>query len=246
MDQMKNEILRDLAPTGILRAGLNLSNFLLVSRQRSDGTPEGVSPDIARYIASVLEVPCKFVLFDSPSQLADAAVDDLWDIGNIAYEPKRAKQINFSNPYALIDANFLVSSNSSIGSYDEVDQIGVKIAAFSGSAYELWLTENITKADIVHYQSIEESHKKFYQGEVEVLASLKPKLLDEISPNREVRIIEPSFTAIKQAVGIKKHNPAVISFINEIISKVISNGFISDSLKKHGVENKLSLPNLEK
>ena len=36
-----------IAPSGTLRAGINLSNFLLVSSRGPAGEPAGVSPDIA-------------------------------------------------------------------------------------------------------------------------------------------------------------------------------------------------------
>ena len=74
---ISQEIHRALAPTGTLRAGINLSNFLLVSGRNADRTPAGVSPDLARHIARVLDVPCQFVAFDTPGGLADAAADDL-------------------------------------------------------------------------------------------------------------------------------------------------------------------------
>ena len=48
---MTPEILAQLAPTGVLRAGINLSNFLLVTGRSPEGEPEGVSPGMARAIA---------------------------------------------------------------------------------------------------------------------------------------------------------------------------------------------------
>ena len=87
-----------LAPTGVLRAAINLANFLLVTGTRADGKPDGVSPDVARRIAAALDLPCEFVLFEGPGQLADTVFNDVWDIGNIAIEQARAKTINFSNP----------------------------------------------------------------------------------------------------------------------------------------------------
>ena len=74
---ISQEIHRALAPTGTLRAGINLSNFLLVSGRNADGTPAGVSPDLARHIARVLDVHCQFVTFDTPGELADAAAGAL-------------------------------------------------------------------------------------------------------------------------------------------------------------------------
>ena len=50
-----NLLRSQLAPTGVLRAGINLSNFLLVTgRDEETGAPRGVSPTIATYIANKL------------------------------------------------------------------------------------------------------------------------------------------------------------------------------------------------
>ena len=51
-----NLLRSQLAPTGVLRAGINLSNFLLVTgRDEETGAPRGVSPTIATYIANKLD-----------------------------------------------------------------------------------------------------------------------------------------------------------------------------------------------
>ena len=239
---MISKRLRDaLAPTGTLRAGLNLSNFLLVSGQNADGTPAGVSPDLARHIAAALDVPCEFVLFETPGQLADAVADDVWDICNIAHEPDRARQIDFSQPYVLIDANFLVRTGSAFTSNEDIDQNDVKIIAFYRSAYDLWLRDNLQHASLVAADSIQHSHDMFLRGEADVLASLKPRLQTELATGQH-RMIAPRFTAIKQAVGIKKTDPAILQFLNDLINDAIANGFIEASLSAHGVDDKLSLP----
>jgi len=238
---IRQEIRKALAPTGVLRTGINLSNFLLVSGQNADGTPAGVSPDLARHIAAALDVPCEFVLFETPGQLADAVADDVWDICNIAHEPDRARQIDFSQPYVLIDANFLVRTESAFTSNEDIDQNDVKIIAFYRSAYDLWLRDNLQHASLVAADSIQHSHDMFLRGEADVLASLKPRLQMELDTDRH-RMIAPRFTAIKQAVGIKKTDPAILQFLNDLINDAIENGFIEASLAAHGVDDKLSLP----
>ena len=49
------EVRAALTPTGVLRAGINLSNTLLVSERAADGSPDGVSPDMARAVAAALK-----------------------------------------------------------------------------------------------------------------------------------------------------------------------------------------------
>jgi polar amino acid transport system substrate-binding protein len=67
------DVISDLAPTGVLRAGINLSNFLLVTRVNSTGDPEGVAPDLAHEVAKCPDVPVSYVPFKSPGELADMA-----------------------------------------------------------------------------------------------------------------------------------------------------------------------------
>ena len=52
------------------------------------------------------------------------------------------------------------------------------------------------------------------------------------------------FTFIKQSIGIKKGNPEILDFLNNFISKLIKEGFIEGLLKKHNVQNKLSIPKI--
>ena len=56
--------------------------------------------------------------------------------------------------------------------------------------------------------------------------------------------MQTPFTAVKQSVGVKKGNPEAVKFLNDLIGKLIANGFIESSLKKHGVEQKLSIPEI--
>ena len=104
---MSPEIVSELAPTGVLRAGINLSNFLLVTGRSATGDPQGVAPDLAGEIASRLGVPIKYVPFKSPGELADAAGTGVWDIGLIGAEPQRAEKIVFTAAYCEIEATYL-------------------------------------------------------------------------------------------------------------------------------------------
>ena len=55
-----------LAPTGTLRAAINISNFLLVTGRGADGNPEGVSPDMAKTLAGQLGVGIELLRYKTP------------------------------------------------------------------------------------------------------------------------------------------------------------------------------------
>jgi polar amino acid transport system substrate-binding protein len=241
---MINNISKKLAPTGVLRVGLNMSNFLLINSKDSSGLPDGVSPDIGKKLAKELNVNCKLIQFKKPGLLADAVNDNKWDIGNIACENERGKTIDFSNPYVNIDANFIFRNKDNFKNNKEINSQGIKIAVVERSAYDLWLTKNFANAELIRVNTIADSHKLFREGGVDVLAGLKPKLMEELENNKDFKILSNPFTYIKQSIGIKKGNPEILVFLNKFILKLIQEGYVEDLLKKHNVQTKLSIPKI--
>ena len=241
---MIDDIIKKIAPTGVLRIGVNMSNFLLVNSKDKLGVIDGVSPGIGKKLAKELNISFEIVQFANPGLLADAVDNNEWDIGNIASEKERGKTIDFSDPYVNIDANFLFREEDNFKNNNDIDQSGIKIAVFERSAYDLWLTENFKKAELIRANSIEESHNLFKENKVNILAGLKPKLIDEMKKNNNYEMIQSPFTYIKQSIGIKKGNPEVLDFINKFISNNIKEGYIKSLLKQHNVQDKLSIPKI--
>ena len=241
---MIDDIIKKIAPTGVLRVGVNMSNFLLVNSKDKLGVIDGVSPGIGKKLAKELNISFEIVQFANPGLLADAVDNNEWDIGNIASEKERGKTIDFSDPYVNIDANFLFREEDNFKNNNDIDQSGIKIAVFERSAYDLWLTENFKKAELIRVNSIEESHNLFKENKVNILAGLKPKLIDEMKRNNNYEMIQSPFTYIKQSIGIKKGNPKVLDFINKFILNNIKEGYIKSLLQQHNVQDKLSIPKI--
>ena len=239
---MSEIILKQLAPRGYMRAAINLSNFLLVTGKEANGDPQGVSPDMAIALANELGVDIELISFSRPGELADAIFEDKWDIGNIANESERAKSITFSLPYTSIESTFLLRKHLNFNTIKDIDQEGIRIAVAERSAYDLWLTENIKKADLIRAKSIDESFSIFQENQYEVLAGLRPKLTDDVKKTKDCLILDKSFTYINQCIGSKPNNLEAASFINKFIKKNIKNGFIKSLLIKYNVLGKLSLP----
>ena len=54
------DVLKDLAPTGKLRAAINFGNGVL-AQKGTDGEPQGITPILPRELAKRLGVPVEFV-----------------------------------------------------------------------------------------------------------------------------------------------------------------------------------------
>ena len=232
---MSPEIIADLAPTGVLRAGINLSNFLLVTGKSPTGDPEGVSPDMAGEIARRLGVPVKYVPFKSPGELADAATTGVWDIGLIGAEPQRAEMIAFSAAYCEIEATYLVPAGSPLKTMADVDATGVRIAVTGRSAYGLWLDRNIKHGTLVRSDTLDSAFEQFVREKLDALAGLRPRLLSDVGKLPGARIIEGRFTAVQQAIGTGKKNTAGAAFLRDFVEEAKSSGLVARLIERHKV-----------
>jgi polar amino acid transport system substrate-binding protein len=229
------DVIAELAPTGALRAAINLSNFLLVTGRSPAGDPTGVAPDMAAEIAKRLGVPLKLVPFKSPGELADQAGKNVWDIGLIGAEPERAKTITFTAAYCEIEATYLVPAGSSLKTIADVDRKGVRIAVSARSAYDLWLERNIKNAELKRAQGIDASYQLFVDEKLDALAGLKPRLLSDVEKLPGSRIIDGRFTAVQQAIGTARRNAAGSKFLQSFVEEAKASGLVARLIDKHKV-----------
>lgn len=238
---MLPEIVKDLAPHGVLRAAINMSNFLLVTGRDSDGDPTGVSPDMAAELARRLGVDLKLLPYNTPGEIADDAGADAWDIGNIGAEPKRAEKIDFTAAYCEIQATYLVPEGSPLKTIEQVDSPGVRIAVSARSAYDLWLERNIKKAELVRAQGLDASFELFVNEQLDALAGLRPRLVIDAEKMAGAKILEGQFTAVQQAIGCTKGKKAGAAFLKSFVEEVKSSGFVADLIEKYGLTGRLSV-----
>jgi len=229
------DIISDLAPTGVLRAGINLSNFLLVTKVNSTGDPEGVAPDLAGEVAMRLGVSVKYVTFKSPGELADAIAKDVWDIGLIGAEPQRAETIAFTSAYAEIDATYLVPSDSRLNAIADVDSEGVRIAVTARSAYGLWLDRNIKHAELIRSDTLDSAYEEFVNAKLSALAGLRPRLLSDLGKLPGSRILDGRFMSVQQAIGTSRKNPAGAAFLRGFVEEAKASGLVARLIERHKV-----------
>ncbi|MBV8457264.1 MAG: transporter substrate-binding domain-containing protein [Acetobacteraceae bacterium] len=218
-----------------------MSNPLLVTGRTPSGDPQGVAPDLAREIADRLGVPIRYVPFPRPGELADAAGQDIWDIGLIGAEPQRADKIAFTTAYAELEATYLVPPGSPIATMAEVDRPGVRIATTARSAYGLWLERNIKHATLVHTSSPDDAYERFDSQRIDVLSGLRERLLQDVRKLPGARILDGRFTAVQQAVGTARTNQAGAAFLQSFVAEAISSGLVARLIARHGVSG-LSVP----
>src|SRR5215475_4949443 len=202
---MSQQVKAELAPSGVLRAGINLSNFLLVTGKTEAGEP------------------------------ADMADTGAWDIGLIGAEPQRAEKIAFTPAYVEIEATYLVPAGSPLQSIGDVDKPGVRIAVTGRSAYGLWLDRNIKQAQLVKSNTLDSAYEQFVADKLDALAGLRPRLLTDVEKLPGARILEGQFTAVQQAIGTARRNAASADYLRAFVAEAKASGFVGKLIEKHKV-----------
>ena len=230
------EVRAALAPSGVLRTGLNYGNFLLVLADGPAGEPRGIAPDLAREIGRRLGVPLEFARFPQAGPLADGVRDNLWDIAFLGNEPQRAAEIAFSPAYLEIPVTYLVPAGSPIGTPADVDRDGVRIAVSGKSAYDLFLSRTLKRAALVRAEGIEASVKLFEEQKLEALACLTPRLIAAAAALPGSRVLDGRVTGVQQSIGTPRGRPgAGAEFLGAFVDEAKGSGLVARLIEKHGV-----------
>jgi polar amino acid transport system substrate-binding protein len=224
----------ELAPTGKLRVGLNMSNFLLTATDAATGKPKGLAADMGMELGRRLGVPVELVPFPNPGAVADAAKTGVWDVGFIGAEPQRANEIDFTAAYVEIEATYLVPPGSPIKAIADVDRPGTRIAISDRSAYDLYLSRHLKHAELIRARG-DDVFKRFVSDRLDAMAGLRPGLVKNQEKLPGSRILEGQFTAVQQAAGAPKGRPAGAKYLREFIEDAKASGLVAKLIEKNEV-----------
>jgi polar amino acid transport system substrate-binding protein len=225
----------ELAPTGTLRVGLNMSNFLLIAKDSPAGEIRGVAPDLGRELGKRLGVPVELIPYPNPGALADAAKSGAWDVGFLGAEPQRANEIDFTAAYVEIEATYLVPPGSKLKAITDVDKPGVRIITNERAAYELWLTRNLKHATLTTEKGPDNAFKRLVDDKFDALAGLRPRLVADQPKFPGSRVLDGNFTAVQQAAGTPKGRAAGAKYLSAFIEDVKASGLVAKTIEKNGV-----------
>ena len=230
-DVVTPDIVRDIAPNGRLRAAMNYGNTVLVQH---GSEPRGVSPDIARELARRLGMPLDFIPYDAAGKVSADATRGVWDIAFLARDPERAKDIQFTAPYVVIEGAYMVPDNSPLKTNEEVDRAGVRISVSRASAYDLYLSRTIKQATLVRASSPPASIELFAKERLEALAGVKQPLVAYAASHPGYRVLPGRFMVIEQALAIPRGRPLAARYLADFIDELKASGFVAAALEKSG------------
>jgi polar amino acid transport system substrate-binding protein len=231
--------LKSFAPSGVLRAGINLGNPVLASEDAFTRKLSGITIDIANEIGKRINLPVQLIPFKSAGATVDGIKSGGIDLVFVAIDPVRGADISYTPAYIQIEGAYMAKSSSPLKSNEEVDVAGTEIVVGKGSAYDLYLTREIKNATILRSASSQAVVDDFMSGKGNVAAGVKQQLESDAQRYKDLRMLPGRFMVINQAIGIPKARPdfeKTTAYLSEVITQLKQSGFIAQSMQRHHIE----------
>lgn len=241
--QTTPNIAQQIAPTGSLRAAINLGNPILAHQASAHALPTGVSVDLAQALSEKLGLSLTLIPVTSAAQSVELVTEGKADIGFFAIDPVRGQGIAYTPAYILIEGSYLVRRDSALTDNAQVDQTQHRVVVGQGSAYDLFLTRALKQAQLVRAPTSPEVVSFFLDGSYEVAAGVKQQLQADAKKYKDVRLLPGHFMVIQQAMGQPMSaSPRAREFLSAFIAEMKSSGVVQKSLSKHHIDGAVVAP----
>ena len=217
-----------IARDNVLRVAINTGNRALVREE--DGRLMGVSPALARRLADRLGVTFEPVMYSGAGKLFADVEADQWDVAFLAIDQTRARKVSFTRPYHLIEATYAVRATSDIHQIADADCEGLEILTATGSAYDIYLSETLAQAQLIHSGTPPESFEEFRGGRGDLVAGVRASLEGYFDSDDGFRILPGFLTRVAQAMVLVGAQNPLITALDDFVADAIEDGFVAKEL----------------
>src|SRR4051812_3346373 len=214
----------ELKKKGEINVGL-LVDFPPYGINNAQNQPDGYDADVAKLMGKHMGVKVDLVPLSGPNRipfLLTNKVDVL--VASFGITEERAKQVQFSDPYASIDVVLLAPKDTAISSADDLK--GHRIAVTRASTQDLSVTAAAPKGTkIMRFDDDATATQALLSRQVDGLG-VSTVVAAEIRKLDPSAGYEPKFTLRRQFQGIalQKDQPELTTWINNFLTEVKGNG----------------------
>ena len=228
------DLRESLAPTGKLRASLYLGGPTNVIVHPTTGEMKGVGYEIGKELARRLGIPYEPIIYKTPKLLVDDIESGNWDVAFIARSSTREKIMKFSETYLSLEQGFLVPTDSSIKTMEEVDRPGIRVGVPAGGSVISRVAGVLSDEKLVEV-GMPRAAALMRSGAVDVFSANKGNLYQISDQLPGSRVLDGYFSVDEFALGIPTGRKIEMSLLNELIEEIKSQGLIEAASKRAGV-----------
>jgi polar amino acid transport system substrate-binding protein len=232
-----NDLAEDLAPTGTLRATYIATNPVQAFVDPATKEVRGPAAALARELARRAGVPATITGAKGVEGVIDSVKNGEADIGFVAFDAVRARQVDFSQNYALAQNSYIVPENSPIRSVADADRAGVRIGVGARDAGDYFLTRTLKAAELKRNEGGigDAAVKLLLSGELDAYAGNRMRLHAVAQNTPGLRLVPDNFYGVEQAIIVPKGHAARLAIVNTMIDEARASGLIADAIARAGL-----------
>jgi len=197
--------------------------------------PTGSDVETARLLAKDLGVELEIVPTTGANRIPflQTGKADLV-ISSLSVTPEREKVIDFSAPYAQIQA--VIAAPKAVAAKSFADLAGKRVATARGTTNDRLATEGAKGAQIVRFDDDSTLVTAIASGQVEVFAT-SPAIVKTVADKAPALGVETKFVmkTFPLGIGMRKGETKLQAWINQWVARNIENGKLAEIYKRfHG------------
>jgi polar amino acid transport system substrate-binding protein len=221
-----------LAPTGSLRVALYTGTPTSVLSQTD---LRGVGYQLGKALAQRLKVPFQPVIFTKNADVLAAVQAGRADVAFTNASAERAKLMDFTQPYLLIELGYLAREQAPVAALSAVDRPGVRVGVTANSSSEAVLSHDLQSAQVVGVTTLAIGIQMLAAGELDVYATNKATLFEMTDQLPGARVLDGNWGIERHALAIPKGRDRGLPYVRSFIADAIDEGIVKAAVVATGL-----------
>lgn len=226
------EVRQALAPSGPLRVGLYTGT---PTSLLSESDRRGVGYDLGKQLARRLGVAFQPVVFTKNADVLDAVAGGRVDIAFTNATAERMKQMDFTEPYMVIELGYLAAPKTPVRTMAEVDRPGIRVGVTAKSNSDSVLSRQLKYATVVRVDTVGIGVQMLAAGTLDVYSTNKAALFEMADKLPGGHMFEGSWGDEHHAIAMPLGRERGHAYMRAFVADVIASGQVRTAMVRAGL-----------
>ncbi len=226
------DVRQALAPTGSLRVALYTGTPTSLLAQ-SD--LRGVGYDLGKEMARRLGVPFQPLVFDKNADVLDAVGSGRADVAFTNASAERARQMDFTQPYLVIELGYLARDKAPVATLADVDRPGVRVGVTAKSSSDAVLSRDLKSAQVVRAETVGAGVQMLSAGTLDLYATNKATLFEMTDKLPGARMLDGNWGVERHALAIPLGRDRGLPWARAFVADAMASGLVRTAVGRAGL-----------
>jgi polar amino acid transport system substrate-binding protein len=243
--QHPEQILRELTPTGALRAGVVAApalSALFVVYDEAGKSYRGTTIDLSRALASELGCHLEIVNFMNSGACTEALASGEIDVSFMPVDEERRKRVDFGPAYYILQSTYLVTARSGIDDLADVDREDIRVVGIANTTTIRSAARTLANTVPEAVDTIAEAIERIRSGQADALALSRDAFVTLLPQLPGAKVLDGGFQSTAIAIAVAKHRPHALAFVSAFMHEAKKSGLVRRALDSAGFKTEPVAP----